>query len=78
MSEDRKKGFRRPGSQAMAAIQEVGKIEKPPVEMARMSLDLPVPLHKRLKIMAVEEGVSMSDLIRKWIEQAMKQPKSDA
>lgn len=74
MTEERKKGFHRPGSQALAAIQEVGKTEKPSVEMARMSLDLPVPLHRRLKIMAVEEGVTMSDLIRKWIEQAMKQP----
>ena len=70
MSETKKK-FHRPGSQALSAIQQVEKTEKPPVEMVRMSLDLPIHLHKRLKIMAVEEGGSMSDLIRKWIEQSM-------
>lgn len=68
MSENKSK-FRRPGSQALSAIQDVEKAEKAPVEMARMSLDLPVPLHRRLKILAVEEGCSMSELIRKWIEE---------
>ena len=40
----------------------------PPPAVKRLTIDLPAPLHRRLKIKAATEGVQMVDLVRQWIE----------
>ena len=39
-----------------------------PRAVKRLTIDLPAPLHRRLKIKAASEGVQMVDLVRQWIE----------
>jgi hypothetical protein len=41
--------------------------EGAPVVMKRLTIDVPVDLHRRFKLKATDEGVQMADLMRKWI-----------
>ncbi len=43
--------------------------------MDRTTISLPPDLHKRVRIMAAERGVSMASLIREAIEEKMAQRK---
>ena len=52
-------------SEASPAAPEVAS---PPRAVKRLTIDLPAPLHRRLKIKAASEGVQMVDLVRQWIE----------
>lgn len=64
----------RPGAEPRAdAWVGEGTITPPPAATAprtikRLTIDLPAPLHRRLKIKAATEGVQMVDLVRQWIE----------
>ncbi len=40
-----------------------------PEKMKRLTLDLPEKLHRAIKRQAVEEGVTMADLLRSLLEQ---------
>ncbi len=40
--------------------------------MVRMTIDTPEAMHRRLKIMSIEKGVSMRDLILRLIEREIK------
>ena len=60
----------RPGADAWVGA---GTVTSPPAPEAprtvkRLTIDLPAPLHRRLKIKAASEGVQMVDLVRQWIE----------
>jgi len=47
--------------------------EKPtPEQTARMTFDLPVDLHKRLKIQAVHEGRSVREILEELIRDYLK------
>ena len=37
---------------------------KPPVKMKRLTLDIPEPLHRGIKIAAAQEGVTMAEKLR--------------
>jgi len=39
--------------------------------MKRLTIDIPADLHRRLKVMAAGRGVSMVDLLRRWIERGV-------
>jgi len=43
--------------------------EDQPVKMKRLTLDIPEELHRAIKRKAVEEGVTMADLLRALLEQ---------
>ncbi|MCP4903060.1 MAG: hypothetical protein GY906_39350 [bacterium] len=34
----------------------------------RLTIDVSVELHRKLKVRAAEEGVRMADLVRQWIQ----------
>ena len=35
----------------------------------RLTLDMPASLHRKLKIMAIENDTAMAEMVREWIEQ---------
>ena len=35
----------------------------------RLTIDIPVELHRKLKVKAASDGVRMADLVRSWIEE---------
>lgn len=37
---------------------------KPPVKMKRLTLDIPEPLHRAIKIAAAQEGMTMAEKLR--------------
>jgi hypothetical protein len=39
----------------------------PPVKMKRLTLDIPEPLHKAIKMRSVQEGVAMVDMLRELL-----------
>lgn len=41
----------------------------PPVKMKRLTLDIPEPLHRAIKMKAVEQGVAMAELLRELLEE---------
>lgn len=43
--------------------------EDQPVKIKRLTLDIPEGLHRAIKRKAVEEGVTMADLLRTLLEQ---------
>lgn len=43
--------------------------EDQPAKMKRLTLDIPYGLHRAIKRQAVEEGVTMADLLRTLLEQ---------
>ena len=59
----------RPGADAWVGE---GTVTPPPATapraVKRLTIDLPAPLRRRLKIKAASEGVQMVDLVRQWIE----------
>lgn len=42
--------------------------DTPPAIMKRLTIDIPMELHRTLKIKAATEGMKMADLVRRWIE----------
>ncbi len=40
-----------------------------PVKMKRLTLDIPEPLHRAIKMKAVEQGVAMAELLRELLEE---------
>jgi hypothetical protein len=46
----------------------VEQSQEPPVPIKRLTVDIPEPLHRRLKVKAAQDGVRMVDLVRRWIE----------
>ena len=51
--------------------------EKPKYKgkMARLTFDIPAPLHRKLRIKAVTEGVTMADMLRKGIAERREDSK---
>lgn len=65
----------KPGSEKPASVDEwvasrnaAGEIpeetESEPVKMKRLTLDIPEPLHRAIKRQAVDQGVTMAELLR--------------
>ena len=42
--------------------------EQPVKKMKRLTLDIPEPLHRSIKLRAVEQGVPMVDMLRELLE----------
>jgi hypothetical protein len=38
-------------------------------ELKRLTLDIPASLHRKLKILAMDQGVPMAKMIRVWFDQ---------
>lgn len=49
----------------MATTENSGENEK----IKRLTLDMPVSLHKRLKLKSIEEDTTMAKFVRKLIEE---------
>ncbi len=65
-------GFKQPVPKAIAdAFVAKGKENYTEVEepQKRLTLDLPESVHKWLKLKAVEEGISMRDLMLQWVRE---------
>lgn len=43
--------------------------DAPQVKMKRLTLDIPEPLHRAIKLKAADEGVAMVDLLRALLEE---------
>ena len=43
--------------------------EANPIKMKRLTLDIPEPLHKAIKSCAVEEGITMVELLRQILDE---------
>jgi hypothetical protein len=39
------------------------------IAMKRLTIDVPLDLHRKLKVKAAMEGVKMADLVRDWIKE---------
>lgn len=62
-----------PGDKAVNVDQWVEKREvsssQEAVKMKRLTLDIPEPLHRAIKFKAVEQGVTMAELLRELLEE---------
>jgi predicted DNA-binding protein len=45
------------------------------VPMKRLTIDIPEETHRKLKILAVESGRTMAEMITEWITQHLPKPK---
>lgn len=65
-------GFRTPQESAEAFVAK-GKetFEEPSEPVKRMTLDVPASLHKALKRKAVDDGVTMRELVIQWVREKM-------
>jgi hypothetical protein len=55
------------------ADQWVSSKPKEPIgEVKRVTVDLPVEIHQKLKIKCVMERVGIADMVRGWIEEKLK------
>jgi len=50
--------------------REKRKVDYP---VSRLTVDIPVELHKETSILAIREGKDMRDLIAAWIETGLRQ-----
>jgi hypothetical protein len=48
-------------------VEEVG--EGATEEFKRLTLDIPAGLHRKIKILAMDQGVPMAKMIRAWFDQ---------
>jgi hypothetical protein len=48
-----------------------GAPEKPTGDVKRVTVDLPIEVHQRLKIKCVMERVNIADMVRRWIEEKL-------
>jgi hypothetical protein len=48
------------------------KPKEPIGEVKRVTVDLPVEIHQKLKIKCVMERVRIADMVRGWIEEKLK------
>jgi len=53
-------------------VTEVLKTLKSEEDSKRLTLDIPPSLHRKLKIKAMDEGVTMKKMIQKWFEEKTK------
>lgn len=51
------------------AAKEKEQASEKAIKMKRLTLDIPKPLHKAIKAQAVEEGISIVDMLRTLLEQ---------
>ena len=47
---------------------------KPPVPTKRFTVDVPAPLHRRVKLTCVERGLNMADVVRDLLEREFPEP----
>jgi hypothetical protein len=50
------------------AAQEPASLEKEEVPMKRLTIDIPLDLHKRVKSQCADRGVKMADVVREFLE----------
>jgi hypothetical protein len=50
--------------------------EKPTGDVKRVTVDLPIEVHKQLKIKCVIEQVNIADMVKQWIEEKLKEGKT--
>jgi hypothetical protein len=46
---------------------------KPTGDIKRVTVDLPIEVHQKLKIRCVMERVNIADMVRKWIEEKLNE-----
>jgi hypothetical protein len=51
----------------------VSRPEKPTSDVKRVTVDLPIEVHQRLKIKCVMERVNIADMVRQWIEEKLSE-----
>ena len=49
------------------------KPKEPTGEVKRVTVDLPVELHQKLKIKCVMERVNIADMVKSWIEEKLRE-----
>jgi predicted HicB family RNase H-like nuclease len=65
-------GFRKPQAPADAFVAK-GKeaFDEPSEPVKRMTLDVPASLHKALKRKAVDDGLTMRELVVQWVREKL-------
>ncbi len=56
-------------NRAVESLKKEPPTEEKSEKMKRLTLDIPESLHRAIKRKAVEEGVSMADILRELLEQ---------
>jgi len=65
-------GFRTPQDQADAFVAKGKESFDEPLEpVKRMTLDIPASLHKALKRKAVDDGLTMRELVVQWVREKL-------
>ena len=52
-------------------LRQAGQPAAPEERLRRLVVQLPDSIHRRFKQLAAEQGVTMSDLCRAWVEEAL-------
>ena len=57
-----------PGQNLSRAADAIANITPPPEPKKRMTVDLPLSLHSRVKLRCVQDNVAISDVVREMLE----------
>jgi hypothetical protein len=68
---DQPKVSLKPRRTAEEWAEGVSTPEKPTGDVKRVTVDLPIEVHQKLKIKCVMERVNIADMVRKWIEEKL-------
>jgi hypothetical protein len=63
----------KPRRSAEEWAEGVSTPEKPIGDVKRVTVDLPIEVHQKLKIRCVMERVNIADMVRKWIEEKLNE-----
>jgi hypothetical protein len=68
---DQPKVSLKPRRTAEEWAEGVSAPEKPTGDVKRVTVDLPLEVHQKLKIKCVVERINIADLVRRWIEEKL-------
>lgn len=72
----KKVAIKKPGAKTEAKTETANQWVSNREASKRLTIDVPVSLHSRLKIEAVKSGMSMADLVRQALENVLEAPES--
>jgi ParG len=70
---DQPKVSLKPRRTAEEWAEGVSTPEKPTGDVKRVTVDLPIEVHQKLKIRCVVERVNIADMVKKWIEEKLNE-----
>lgn len=72
----KKVAIKKPGAKNEAKVESANQWVSSREVSKRLTIDVPVSLHSRLKIEAVKSGMTMADLVRQSLERVLEESRA--